>query len=148
MPWLETIEHWMNILVQLCVVLMELIGVIVLVDTAVRSFIRWIRKNPHFQLELAQGIATALTFKMGGEVLRTVIVRDWKELGILGAIIALRGAMTFLLHWEMKKERKAISREHATMEPAAPSSKPPVSPAHSDEKPPKPADLPRNMLRS
>ena len=42
------------------------------------------------------------------EVLRTVLARDWNELAILGAVIALRGALTMLLHWEIKNEK----REH------------------------------------
>lgn len=36
------------------------------------------------------------------EVLR--VVREWSELAILGAIIVLRGALTFLIHWEIKTE--------------------------------------------
>ena len=57
---------------------------------------------------LAKGIALALEFKMGGEVLRTVIVREWSELAILGAIILLRGALTFLINWEIKNEEKRL----------------------------------------
>ena len=57
---------------------------------------------------LAQGIALALEFKLGGEVLRTVVVREWAELGILGAIILLRATLTFLIHWEIKNEKKAL----------------------------------------
>ena len=49
----------------------------------------------------------ALEFKMGGELLRTVIVREWNELLILGAIILLRAALTFLIQWEIKIERKS-----------------------------------------
>ena len=51
-----------------------------------------------------EGIALSLEFKLGGEVLRTVLARDWNELAILGAVIALRGALTVLLHWEIKNE--------------------------------------------
>ena len=40
------------------------------------------------------------------QVLRTVLARDWNELAILGAVIALRGALTVLLHWEIKNERQ------------------------------------------
>ena len=43
---------------------------------------------------------------MGGELLRTVIVREWNELLILGAIILLRAALAFLIQWEIKIERK------------------------------------------
>lgn len=58
-------------------------------------------------------IALALEFKLGGEVLRTVIVREQAELIILGAIILLRGALTFLIHWEIKVEE---SHEHIDSE--------------------------------
>ena len=61
---------------------------------------------PGVRLVLAQGIALALSFKLGAEVLRTVIVREWNELMILGAIILLRAALTFLIHWEIKNEEK------------------------------------------
>ena len=63
-----------------------------------------IQRDSHVRLTLAKGIALALEFKLGGEVLRTVIVREWSELAILGAIIALRGALTLLIHWEIKTE--------------------------------------------
>jgi uncharacterized membrane protein len=43
--------------------------------------------------------------------LRTVVVREWSELGILGAIIALRAALTFLIHWEIKNEEKALNKK-------------------------------------
>ena len=98
--------------VQLCTMLMELFGVCVLVYTAVRSFIKWIRREPGLRLGLAQGIALALEFKMGGEVLRTVVVREWRELGILGAIILLRGLLTFLIHWEIRNEKQDMEKEN------------------------------------
>ena len=62
-------------------------------------------------MNLAQGIALALEFKMGGEVLRTVVVREWSELGILGAIIVLRAMLTFLIHWEIKNEKRETKEE-------------------------------------
>ena len=80
----------------------------VLMITSVQGIIGYFKKDPHIRLKLAQGIALALEFKLGGEVLRTVLARDWNELAILGAVIALRGALTVLLHWEIKNEK----REH------------------------------------
>ena len=52
-----------------------------------------------------------LEFKMGSEILRTVVVREWKEIGIVAGIIALRAALTFLLHWEIKEEEKSCVHE-------------------------------------
>ena len=58
---------------------------------------------------------------MGGEVLRTVIVREMGELVVLGAIIILRAAMTFLIHWEIvneKKEMKEAAKARAAVKRA------------------------------
>lgn len=105
---LEIAEDVLRYIVGYSSLLLELFGICVLVYTAVRCFARWLQHIQSIRLELAQGIALALEFKLGGEVLRTVVVREWSELGILGAIIALRAALTFLIHWEIKNERKAL----------------------------------------
>ena len=104
-------EEVLYTIVELCTTLMELFGVCVLVYTAIKTFIKWIRRQPGLRLDLAQGIALALEFKLGGEVLRTVVVREWQELGILGAIILLRGVLTFLIHWEIKNEKQDMEKE-------------------------------------
>lgn len=105
---IENIELYLTYLVQFCTIILELFGVIVLVFTAVKCFIKWIKKDTTLRLALAQGIALSLEFKMGSEVLRTVVVRDWEELGILGAVIVLRGLLTFLIHWEIKHEEESL----------------------------------------
>ncbi|MBE7005342.1 MAG: DUF1622 domain-containing protein [Ruminococcaceae bacterium] len=109
---ISILEEALYDIVQLATALMEFFGVCVLVWTALRSFWHWVKRDGHnIRLALAQGIALALEFKMGGEVLRTVVVREWSELGILGAIIVLRGLLTFLIHWEIENERKAMEQE-------------------------------------
>ena len=112
MGWIEGLETVLHCVVQVCIVLMELFGVIVLVRTSVSCIWRWItKKGGHIALDLARGIALALEFKLGGEVLRTVVVRSWKEIGVLGSIILLRGLITLLIHWEIKNERRELAAE-------------------------------------
>jgi len=105
---LELLETLFNEFVQLGIMLLEFVGVVILFVTAIRCVAGLLRRNEHVRLNLAQGIALALEFKLGGEVLRTVIVREWNEMLILGAIIALRGALTFLIHWEIKNEEARL----------------------------------------
>lgn len=71
------LEGILTTLVQLCTMLMEFFGVSILVSTAIKCFLRWLKKDQEIRLTLAQGIALALEFKLGGEVLRTVVVREW-----------------------------------------------------------------------
>lgn len=103
------LESILTGVVEISTILLELFGVVILVFTAVKCFLYWLRHDSRIRLELAQGIALSLEFKMGSEVLRTVIVREWGELGILGMIILLRSILTFLIHWEIKHEEKALA---------------------------------------
>ncbi len=61
-------------------------------------------------------MSTALAFKMAAEILKTVLVHDLSELLILGAIVLLRGAMSLLLHFELKhsKQDRAAAQEMET----------------------------------
>lgn len=107
---IENAEILLVYIVEICTILLEMFGIIVLVFTALKCFYSWIRRDSNLRLDLAQGIALSLEFKMGSEVLRTVVVRDWEELGILGAVILLRGLLTFLIHWEIKHEKAALEK--------------------------------------
>lgn len=104
----ETFEFFMedllDVLVSNAIHLFELVGVIVLIVAGIRGVVNYIRHDPMVRLNLAKGMALCLEFKLSSEILRTVIVRDLKEIAIVGAIIALRAALTFLLHWEIKNE--------------------------------------------
>ena len=102
----EIIENCFNWIIQYAVLIIELIGVAVLLYAIIKAVISLLRHDDSTKLALAEGIALSLEFKMGGELLRTVIVREWKELLILGSVILLRAAMTFLIHWEIKIETK------------------------------------------
>lgn len=104
MELLHHAEQIFQVVVQWGVFVLECTGVTTLLFTTMKSIWGCVHRDPKVRLTLAKGIALALEFKLGGEVLRTVIVREWSELAILGAIILLRGALTLLIHWEIKTE--------------------------------------------
>ncbi len=106
MEFFKSVSEVFDLIVNYLVLFVELIGIVILIYTVVLAVIGLIKRQPHTRLKLAEGIALSLEFKMGGELLRTVIVREWNELLILGAIILLRAALTFLIQWEIKIERK------------------------------------------
>ncbi|MBQ3157929.1 MAG: DUF1622 domain-containing protein [Clostridia bacterium] len=114
--FLEEIVHFAA---EIGITLTELAGIAILLITVVKAIIGYFRKVDNLRLDLAEGIALALEFKLGGEVLRTVIVREWTELLILGAIIALRGALTLLIHWEISVEEKRDKHMREDQKPKA-----------------------------
>lgn len=94
----------LNVIVDYAILLFEYVGVGVLIVTGVKGLISYVKGDPETRLNLAKGMATGLEFKLGSEILRTVVLRDASEMLIVGGIIALRAALTFLIHWEIKNE--------------------------------------------
>ena len=110
---MEALHHQFENLVRFCILLIEFVGIAVIVISMVRGFIGFIKKDDHTRIQLAQGIMLGLEFKIGSEVLRSVIVTTWSELGTLAAIILLRSMLTLLLHWEIgEEEKREREKEH------------------------------------
>lgn len=101
---MEVLEHCLNQLVEISILIFEYIGVIIIVVSGIRGCYNYVRRSPETKLVLAKGLAMGLEFKMGSEILRTVVVREWSEIATVAGIIILRAALTFLIHWEIKQE--------------------------------------------
>ena len=104
---METLELLLHYIVEFSIIIFEFIGVGIIIVSGIIGFTKYLRRHPDTKIVLAQGLAMGLEFKMGSEILRTVIVRQWEEIGTVAGIIALRAALTFLIHWEIKEEERA-----------------------------------------
>ena len=101
------VELYFDLIVSYSRLLMEAIGLVIIILTAVRCIMGMIgKRRNNYRIVLAKGICLALEFKLGGEVLGTVLAENFKDLGIIACLIALRASLTFLLHWEIKNEKK------------------------------------------
>ena len=100
------LEMGLEHVVNLGILVFEFIGVAVILVSGIQGIIKWIRHAGDTRIYLAKGLAMGLEFKMGSEILRTVVVRQWSEIAIVAGIIALRAALSFLIHWEIKEEKK------------------------------------------
>lgn len=103
---MEQLQIWLETLCGLAILMFEFIGVFILILYGIVGVYNFLKKNPYTRLELAKGMAIGLEFKMGGEILRTVAVTGWEEIGVVAGIILLRAALAFLIHWEIKTEQK------------------------------------------
>ncbi len=101
---MEVLHETLKVIVDAAILLFEYIGVLVLIISGIRGIYQYFRKNELTRLNLAKGMAMGLEFKLGSEILRTVVLRDFKEVLIVGGIILLRASLTFLIHWEIKNE--------------------------------------------
>lgn len=102
-------EHLETLLVSIAdvaIVMFELVGVIIIIWAGVVGAYKYVRKCKDTRVALAKGLTMGLEFKLGSEILRTVVVREWREIAIVAGIIVLRAALTFLIHWEIHEEEK------------------------------------------
>ena len=67
---LGILEEYFVLIIEYLILIIECIGVGVLVVTIIRGIIEAIRNKDHMRLNLMEGIALAIEFKMGGELLR------------------------------------------------------------------------------
>lgn len=106
MEIIHTLENIMQYLVETAILIFEFMGVGIIIFSGLKGFYHYIRRSPEMKITLAQGLAIGLEFKLGSEILKTVVVREWTEIVTVAGIIALRAALTFLIHWEIKEEHK------------------------------------------
>ena len=102
---MEAFAEFLDSVVGIAIHGFEFVGVIIIIVAGIRGFIGYLRRDPKVRLQLAHGMALGLEFKLGSEILRTVVVRELSEVTLVAAIIVVRAALTFLIHWEIKQER-------------------------------------------
>ncbi len=91
------------------ILLLEIYGSFVIVLAANRVFIHFLRTTRDgvtARINLAGQLAFGLEFLLASEIIRTVVVRQWEELQVLAAVLAIRGALAILIFWEMKQDSR------------------------------------------
>ena len=109
------LEHFVEIFLNFLIPVCELMGICVVAVSIIRAFWQYIQSffantKHDVKSQLANGLALSLEFKMAAEILKTVLIRDFEELIVLGAVIALRALLSFLIHFEMKHSKDEAER--------------------------------------
>ena len=110
--FMEGYEKLLHFVAEFTVHTLELIGIIIIIIGSFKAIYHLFSKLRHNHktniiIDLGKTLALALEFKMGAEIVNTVIVRDLAELGTLALVIALRAILSLLIHFEIKSEKKS-----------------------------------------
>lgn len=105
------LEHLIEFIVPNIAHLLELIGVFIVGYSALKAFFKYalrffIFTDETIKIEFSQALAMALEFKLGAEILKTLVIRTKDELLILASIVILRAALTLIIHWEIESDSK------------------------------------------
>ena len=101
----EAVEKIFETILQYSMLILEIIGAIIILFSSIQAVIRLLCRKQNTPIRLAHGISLGLEFMLCSEVLRTVVARDLNSLLITAGLVALRAAMTILIHWEIKREK-------------------------------------------
>lgn len=102
--------EFLELFAEFVVNTLELVGILIIVFGSIGSLAKLLvvalkKKPTTIIIDLGRTLAFALEFKMGAEIINTVIVRDLRELGILAIVILIRALLAVLIHWEIKMEK-------------------------------------------
>jgi uncharacterized membrane protein len=97
-------EEILYTILDFAILSFEYVGVFIIMLAGIIGLYNCIRRSQMTRLNLARGLALGLEFKMGSEILRTIQVRELREILIVGSIILMSSALAFLIHWEIKNE--------------------------------------------
>ena len=100
----NTVEEAFQISIRYGILILEAVGALIIFISAVRALLCTVQQPDKSKAVFSEGIATALNFLLGSEVLKTIIAPDWRDIGMTCAIIAMRAAMALMLHWENKHD--------------------------------------------
>ena len=100
------LEHVVEAVLEILIPVSELMGIFVVAVSVLAAFGRYVgslvtRRQWDVKVRLAEGLALSLEFKMAAEILKTVRIRELRELVTLGAVIVLRALLSALIHLEM-----------------------------------------------
>ena len=109
-------KDFLYLLAEIAASTLELIGILIIIIGSVRALYRLVqclvKKYPfHVVVDLGKALSLALEFKMGAEIIKTVIIHNLEELAILGVVIVIRALLAFIIHWEMRIEEKEVAPE-------------------------------------
>ena len=102
------LEHSVELFLEILIPICELMGISIVAISAVSAFWQYLKglvkgTPANVKFQLANGLALSLEFKM---ILKTVLIRDFGELVVLGAVIILRALLSFLIHFEMHHSKE------------------------------------------
>ena len=108
---MNVLHHIIELVLPYMISVLEIIGIIIVFWSGVYEFWQYLKSiltgnEVDVHSDLAHGLAMGLEFKMGAEILRTVLIQSLKELYMLGAVILLRALLSLLIHYEIKHPKK------------------------------------------
>ena len=102
---METLTAITTHIAQVGIELLDIVAMGILLYGSGKSVWMMICHRPHVTLSLTRFMNIALIIMLCAEIIRLVLVRTPLELAIVAGMVALHGAISFLISWEVNREQ-------------------------------------------
>ncbi|MBS3991647.1 MAG: DUF1622 domain-containing protein [Erysipelothrix sp.] len=109
-------EYFVQDFTKIMIVALELIGLLIIIYSSIMTLTRFVKlkyqqTSTDIRIRLGRGISFALMFYLGAEILRLILIREYKDLFIVGAIIVLHVIVSVLIAWEVSHSLHVMKEE-------------------------------------
>lgn len=113
---IHIIENFVFDTTKLLILFFELAGAVIIVHTACCAVYRFLKlrftqTSTDLRIRLGRGISFSLMLYLSAEILRLVLIRDYKDLAIVSIIIVLHVIVTVLVAWEVSHSLHSVKEE-------------------------------------
>jgi len=115
------LQHIIELVLPVIIHILEIMGVVIICFGAARSIITYFKmqfQSPkgrrlsdsqgagNVKVMLGTSLELGLEYKMGAEIIKTLLIRDMSEIWVLASVIVIRAMLFVLIHFEMRAEMK------------------------------------------
>ncbi len=93
---------------NIVILLFELTALAVILSAGIKGLFHVFHKDDNTALDILKGFSVGLSFLLGGEILKTVILHDAEELIIVAGVVILRVSLSLLIYWELQHEKREL----------------------------------------
>lgn len=108
---LDQLTHLIHDIARLAILLVELLSIACILLCTLQVIYNLLQKKAQARYLFMKGLSMALTFRLSGEIIRTILVRSMDEIIQIGALIAIKAALAYLIHWDIKADMEVRQNE-------------------------------------
>jgi uncharacterized membrane protein len=113
------LENLIGVVLPVIIHILELMGVLIICFGAIRSIVTYFKmqflptkgrrlsdsqRSGNVKVMLGTSLELGLEYKIGAEIIKTLLIRDMSEIWILASVLVLRAMLFVLIHFEMRAE--------------------------------------------
>jgi uncharacterized membrane protein len=111
------LEHFLELVIPEVASILELIALVFIIFGMINALVKKIfpRGNPiSFRSALLKVFETGLEILLGAEIIKTILVKDYLDVLLIGGIILLRVSLTLIINYESQLHFKIQLRKEKT----------------------------------